>query len=83
MSRDAPWVGKAGGRHACNAHDAPGHGRPAALHRDPVPDEAAGIEAGLSPVRDIDDPAGLASPPPEWREGLPAMPGGREVIHGG
>ena len=49
----------------------------------PVLDEAAGIEAELSPVRDIDDPADLASPPPEWREGLPAMPGGREVIHGG
>jgi len=49
----------------------------------PVLDEAAGIEAELSPVRDIDDPAGLASLPPEWREGLPAMPGGREVIHGG
>ena len=50
----------------------------------PVLDEAAGIEAGLlSSLRDIDDPAGLASPPPEWREGLPAMPGGRDVPHGG
>ena len=54
----------------------------------PVLDEAAGIEAGLhrvelSSLRDIDDPAGLASPPPEWRAGLPAMPGGRDVPHGG
>jgi rSAM/selenodomain-associated transferase 1 len=45
---------------------------------------AAGLRwAELSPVRDIDDPADLASLPPEWREGLPAMLGGREVIHGG
>lgn len=45
---------------------------------------ASGVRwAELSPVRDIDDPADLASLPPEWRTALSAVPRRRYVIDGG